>query len=393
MESLLIEVNESVKSKNFNRLLHVFETKWHVLGSGEKRTLSSHFVCLLVQNRDILKEALQCDEAMQAILAALSHGPSTIDGGADNILRNLVFDHKVQQEDYTGAARVLAGLKLDDEPSSVYYASPAEKCNVYVKIAECHLEKHDTAEADGAVQKAGSVIEQIQDIEQHHALFLRYKSTYARVLDANRRFFQASLRYHELSQGKHAEFVHPEELLLFFGRAVTCAILTRNVSSHRQRTLGLLYNDERLSSLDSLPNYQAHGNILCKMYKNQLLRQDEVDVFECSLEDHQRAITSDGFTIVRRAVIEHNMVAISALYNSIYFEELAKLLGVNTEKAQKIASEMIVGSKLKGEIDQVDAILNFISSDEGLLAWDQSILSLCVQLNRVTKFIKDADSV
>ena len=220
---------------------------------------------------------------------------------------------------------------------------------VYVKIAECHLEKFDIAEADGAVQKAGSVLEQI-DVEQHQSLILRYKSTYARVLDANRKFLQAAGRYYDLSQAH--DLVTPDELLLLLGRAVTCAILAPT-GVHRQRVLGLVYNDQRLSQLDSITNFQTHSNILRKMYKNQVLRPSELTAFEASLADHQRAITSDGNTIVQRAVLEHNMVAASYLYNTIYFSELGALLGVTKQKAEKLASKMIIDGKLNGNIDQV----------------------------------------
>lgn len=380
-------MNNSIKSKNFSNLSYIFSQGWQGIGSGEQRALSSEFIRTLVHNNEqsVLSSILESYDGMSAVEAALSHGPTTIDGGADNVLRNLVFEFKVGQEDYSGAARVLAGLKLEDEKGSVYYATPAEKCDVYVKIAECHLEKFDIAEADGAVQKAGSVLEQI-DVEQHQSLILRYKSTYARVLDANRKFLQAAGRYYDLSQAH--DLVTPDELLLLLGRAVTCAILAPT-GVHRQRVLGLVYNDQRLSQLDSITNFQTHSNILRKMYKNQVLRPSELTAFEASLADHQRAITSDGNTIVQRAVLEHNMVAASYLYNTIYFSELGALLGVTKQKAEKLASKMIIDGKLNGNIDQVDGILSYVPKDEGLLAWDESIMDLCMHLNRVTDTIRD----
>ena len=39
-----------------------------------------------------------------------------------------------------------------------------------------------------------------------------------------------------------------------------------------------------------------------------------------------------GFTILQRAVIEHNLVAVSKIYTNITFAELGGLLGIPSEK-------------------------------------------------------------
>jgi COP9 signalosome complex subunit 4 len=91
-------------------------------------------------------------------------------------------------------------------------------------------------ESDSAVTKAGSVVESIAKPEEHMALILRYKSTYARVLDSNRKFLQAASRYHDLSQSS-TELIRAEDLLGMLGRASTCAILAPS-GPQRQRVLG-----------------------------------------------------------------------------------------------------------------------------------------------------------
>ena len=107
---------------------------------------------------------------------------------------------------------------------------------VYVKIAECFLEEDEIVESDSAVTKAGMVVESIPNPEQHMALILRYKSTYARVLDANRKFLQAASRYHDLSQSS-GDLIQAEDLLAMLGRAATCAVLAPS-GPQRQRVLG-----------------------------------------------------------------------------------------------------------------------------------------------------------
>lgn len=81
----------------------------------------------------------------------------------------------------------------------------------------------------------------------------------------------------------------PEDLLQLLGKAVTCAILAK-AGAQRSRVLGLLYKDERLHSLDHLPPFVCHSAVLTKMYKEQILRKDELSSFEDSLEAHQKAV-------------------------------------------------------------------------------------------------------
>lgn len=50
--------------------------------------------------------------------------------------------------------------------------------------------------------------------------------------------------------------------------------------------------------------------------------------------------------MLEKAVVEHNLLAASRLYNNIYFEELGRLLGVQPGKAERIASRMIAEKRL-----------------------------------------------
>lgn len=73
----------------------------------------------------------------------------------------------------------------------------------------------------------------------------------------------------------------------------------------------------------------------------------QVDSFAQQLRPHQCAITTDGSTVLDRAVIEHNLAAASKLYNNIYFTELGSLLGCTSEKAESTASKMVMEDRLK----------------------------------------------
>lgn len=65
-------------------------------------------------------------------------------------------------------------------------------------ILSCVLSQVD---AETFVNRASSLMEDVKDV----VLQLRYRTTYARVLDANRKFLEAALRYYDLSQTQKKE--------------------------------------------------------------------------------------------------------------------------------------------------------------------------------------------
>jgi COP9 signalosome complex subunit 4 len=91
-------------------------------------------------------------------------------------------------------------------------------------------------------------------------------------------------------------------------------------------------------------------------------------------------------------VLEHNMVAVSQLYSSIYFNQLGELLGVvDAVKAERVAAKMISDGSLSGSIDEVEGILYFAPSSVkkgSALHWDETITSFCVQLSKVTDAVR-----
>jgi COP9 signalosome complex subunit 4 len=140
-------------------------------------------------------------------------------------------------------------------------------------------------------------------------------------MDYKRRFIEASSRYYELSQ-----IVGERERLDALKCAVTCAILA-NAGPQRSRVLATLYKDERCSKLDIY-------DILEKMYLERVLRKPEVQKFAADLKPHQMALLSDGSTVLDRAVIEHNLLSSSKIYNNITFAELGSLLEITPEKVR-----------------------------------------------------------
>ena len=48
-------------------------------------------------------------------------------------------------------------------------------------------------------------------------------------------------------------------------------------------------------------------------------------------------MNNDGFTLPEKAIIEHNMLAISKIFDNIRFNELAHLLSLDESKAEKVS--------------------------------------------------------
>jgi COP9 signalosome complex subunit 4 len=415
MENLTRLIDQAIHSNDYDALATVFSPHaaaassasptiptWHAVGQGEKRSLAAYLIRAVVSSPTFLPAGFERTEPV--LLAALNHLPASgVDQAGDNRLRQMLFEYKLRNDEYVEAARILGGMRMDPEPGTPYYLPPEERADVYVKIAECFLEEDEIAEADAAVNRAGAVVSQIPRDEvgddgesggnnssstsKHRALLLRYKSTYARVLDANRKFLAAAQRYHELSEP--SPDIDADESIQMLGRAATCAILAPS-GPQRQRILGQIYKDDRLRQLDSLPDFATHATLLTKMYRHQIIKPNELTDFEKSLAEHQKATMGDGLTIMERGVVEHNMIAVSILYRTVYLEDLARILGVSTAKAEKIAATMIMDGSLKGSMDQADGLLEFEVEETPDVAWDRSIETFCVELNHVTDAIKSA---
>jgi COP9 signalosome complex subunit 4 len=145
------------------------------------------------------------------------------------------------------------------------------------------------------------------------------------------------------------------------------------------------------------------------MYLDRLINRSELKEFESLLQPHQKAITSDGSTILDHAIVEHNLLAASKLYNNITFQGLGELLEIpgsplhlkslsakstqfciSGEKAERIASKMITEGRMNGHIDQIDSIVHFESRDV-LETWDRQIQSLCFQVNSIIEKVVAAE--
>ncbi|KAJ3576167.1 hypothetical protein NP233_g579 [Leucocoprinus birnbaumii] len=278
------------------------------------------------------------------------------------------------EEEWSEAARVLMSTSLESGQRSV---SDADKLRVYIRIVRLLLEDEDSVQAETYYNRAALLIHSASDRET----ILQFKLCQARISDYSRKFLEAASRYHELS---YVGEIDEEERRHMLTAAVTCAVLAP-AGPNRSRVLASLYRDERSADLPTF-------NILSKMFLDHILRPAEIKEFEKSLKPHQLAkvaISSNDrlasasndnsyaddnepatstrtgpSTVLDRAVMEHNLLASSKIYNNITFRGLGALLDLTPGAAENMARKMIEQGRLRGSIDQVDKLIWFESERE-----------------------------
>ncbi|CDR88262.1 related to COP9-signalosome complex subunit 4 [Sporisorium scitamineum] len=316
------------------------------------------------------------------------------------------------EEDWNEAARVLLAIPLDSGHRNV---SDHFKLSIYVRIVRLLLEGDDPVAADMYLKRASMIIHNVpgalpsqyqqqqqqqqeqqqaaeaatttsagedatetasaagasgskQKLEDPKILGLQYRLSQARVYDSQRRFSEAAIRYHELS---YVAEIDEDDRAMMLSAAVTAAILSP-AGPQRARTLAMLMRDERTPSL---PQY----TILSKVFLDRVIRPDEIASFEKLLSPHQiaklgsssqpavaasaltdtseagtsKAVRHAPSTVLDRAMIEHNVLSASRLYDNITLAGLGALVDLSPEGAEDIARKMIMQGRLKGWIDQV----------------------------------------
>ena len=127
------------------------------------------------------------------------------------------------------------------------------------------------------------------------------------------------------SDGKLDQIIEAQNLDAL-SKAAVCAILAP-AGPERSRLLAMLNKDERTLKLPM-------HSMLQKIYMERVVRAPEIELFQQELKPHQMAVTSDGLTVIQKAMIEHNLFAAAHLYNNITFEELGFFLHLPPEKAE-----------------------------------------------------------
>ncbi|GIL87911.1 hypothetical protein Vretimale_6309 [Volvox reticuliferus] len=291
------------------------------------------------------------------------------------LMREGLAEALEKEEEWSKAAQVLSGIDLESGGRAM---EPSYKLSKNIKIAMLYLEDDDSVNAEMYIKKAAALISSCKD----EGLELQYKTCYARILDAKRRFLEAALRYYELSSIRPSVAGNLQldegDLETALRSAIICTILAP-AGPQRSRMLAALYKDERSSRLADLYPF------LQKVYLERILDRSEVEAFAKGLKPHQVATLGAGGTVLDRAVVQHNLAAASRLYSNISTEQLGGLLGLSAEAAEAVAADMVAEGRMAGSIDQVDQLIHFGAKVEveALLRWDDSIRSACAKVSEL----------
>ena len=332
-------------------------------------------------------DALKAINDNEAKVTVGQHALSTLSEQASSFeeqnaqIRELMATAYEDDEDNLAAAKILAGIVLESSQRKV---TNEEKVRCWIRITRNYLEVDDTTLAEQYLNKAKNVIYTVEDRD----LNLHFQLSQARIHDARRSFLAAAQGYQDIS---FLPVIAEEERLHTLSMAIKCAVLAP-AGPLRSRALGRLYKDERAAGLDEF-------SILEKMFLDRLLSPEEVSKFAEGLATHQLAKTSDGTTVLQRAVVEHNLRAASRLYNNIRFEALGEILDLDGDKAEETTASMIEQGRLVGRIDQVERVIWFEGGEatgekgsgrsEGIVGrelrrWDANVQNLAEEVEKVT---------
>lgn len=311
--------------------------------------------------------------------------PSSFSDAAAEILTLIATAHETN-EDFLDAARALAEIPLDNAQRKV---GDEDRAKIWIRIVRNYLEVEDSLTAETYLNKLKNIMHTVSDPD----LTLHFKLSQARIQDAKRDFLSAAQRYHEIS---FSPAIAEEERLHTLSMAIKCAILAP-AGPLRSRVLGRLYKDDRAPQLDEF-------GILEKMFLDRLLSPQEVAKFAEGLQPHQLATTSDGSTVLAKAVVEHNLLGASRLYDNIGFEALGALLGLDADRAEQTTARMIEQGRLVGRMDQLEGLVWFEGGQEAsgekgsrhasaivgkeTRKWDANVESLAQQVEQVTNSLQ-----
>jgi len=274
--------------------------------------------------------------------------------------------------DYYKAAKLLSDINFDS--ANLKYPKE-EKIEKYLRIAEYYFECDDATMAETYVRKCSPLV----DDKVSKELRLRFEVNFAKSMDSNKKFLQAASKYQWLAVQPG---IDEEDSMSLLNSAITCGILGP-AGPYKARVLASLVNDERSKR-------NSHYELLSKMHQDRIVHAKDAQSLADSLQVHQKVIIWEGFTVLQKAIIEHNIVAVSRLYENISATALAKVLEVSDYQCEKLLQVMIGEKRLNASIDQVTRFVDFTSDHDAYTNWTSGINLFCTKLDKLVSKISSA---
>lgn len=218
VQQLTAALQIEIESNGESTLLSIFPRTLETIRNGQFPNSRSAVTTLALSFKDVLSGSSQIEKAIVVIpniLEELKKYSYLQLESAEFALRETLFDVLVATQQFLDAARVMAAFNFDTR-----ILSNEQKADYLIKIAECYLMEKEPVDADAFTTKAGPLMNDITDV----ALILRYRVAVAQVLDANRKFVDAALRYYELSNTQNANVVCTMSFHVFIVLSVDCCI-------------------------------------------------------------------------------------------------------------------------------------------------------------------------
>ena len=254
---------------------------------------------------------------------------------ASYLLRDIVYEN---EEEFTEE-------KLDDE----------------LGLADLYFEDNNPFKAEEHIHKATRWIGQTAKPEQKQ----RYQIIKGRIQDTKGDFLNAAQTYYRAAIGTEFD----QDLLAW---SLKAAILAPS-GPQKSRLLAVLHNDERLKS-------NQFYDLLAKMFKGERIDYTNVQEFKETLEEFQN-VQKQGYPILERAVIEHNILCISKLYMNITFDELGNFLGISSEKAEEFVAKMVSEGRIFAVLDQQEGLIEFEEEGRQVHTFNAQIKETCEKVD------------
>jgi len=116
---------------------------------------------------------------------------------------------------------------------------------------------------------------------------------------------------------------------------------------------------------------------------DRIVTQKEKTSFADKLSQHQKGQVTPDMSILDKAIIEHNIVSISKLFEEVSYETLIRMLDITKTQTERIIHTMISEKRLDARIDQVEGYVDFTRRFDDYNNWTQGINHFCTTLDRL----------
>ena len=271
---------------------------------------------------------------------------------------------------------------MDEFKDSLLIAA-IEQCEENIQSAQLLLETKDTLNATRHIRACKKIIKEMKDIDKRKELEIKCRACHARIHEAKGKYLAASFNYYEISKYEIpliSDSIAHKERSNALDNAIKCIILAKPCSA-RDDLLQKIYKDKR--SEISL----SFKMIRC-LYENRIISQTDQDEFGQTLPLKDQVTLIGEYTILQKAIYEHNMRAIARLYKNIRIKDLSLLLGLSMDASEDLARSMIGENRLHGVIDQIDKEITF-DDERPLYSWNIQIKETLLGLHKATELIQE----